>query len=152
MDLRYKLECVHGRIIYGRDFEGCPACEVIYTRAEIDAAIADAIAGNPMSVDEIRERYAHLLDPNVDTRTTPRYDSDDPWGDGLKEWLAEDIERVLLVKKLRTGGHTWRMVAEDCSEAWGLPYGSNQIWGMDLCRAAAELLGRTDGFDSDEAE
>jgi hypothetical protein len=36
---------------------------------------------------------------------------------------------------------TCRAVAEAASELWGSPYGSNQLYGEDLCAAAAQTLG-----------
>jgi hypothetical protein len=51
------------------------------------------------------------------------------------------------VQELRTAGSTWRHVAFTCSERWGLPYGPNQLWGQDLCREAAKVLGHDVGFD-----
>lgn len=36
---------------------------------------------------------------------------------------------------------SWRAVAQAASDLWGSDYGSNQIYGMDLCAVAAVLLG-----------
>lgn len=36
---------------------------------------------------------------------------------------------------------SWRAVAHAASELWGSAYGSNQIYGRDLCTAAALVLG-----------
>lgn len=36
---------------------------------------------------------------------------------------------------------SWRAVAQAASELWGSAYGSNQLYGEDLCAAAARLLG-----------
>jgi len=36
---------------------------------------------------------------------------------------------------------SWRAVAEAASDLWGSDYGSNQLYGEDLCTAAAQLLG-----------
>lgn len=36
---------------------------------------------------------------------------------------------------------SWRAIAQAASDTWGMPYGSNQLFGEDLCRAAAEALG-----------
>ncbi|MEU6070134.1 MULTISPECIES: hypothetical protein [Streptomyces] len=36
---------------------------------------------------------------------------------------------------------SWRAVAQAASELWGSEYGSNQIYGEDLCAAAAQVLG-----------
>ncbi|WP_241844631.1 hypothetical protein [Kitasatospora sp. CB01950] len=36
---------------------------------------------------------------------------------------------------------TWRAVAQAATDLWGSEWGSNQIYGRDLCVAAAELLG-----------
>jgi hypothetical protein len=42
---------------------------------------------------------------------------------------------------------SWRGVAEAASELWGSPYGSNQLYGEDLCAAAAEALGEDHSRD-----
>ncbi|MFG3256892.1 hypothetical protein [Streptomyces sp. NPDC048172] len=36
---------------------------------------------------------------------------------------------------------TWRAVARAASDLWGSAYGSNQIYGEDLCAVAATMLG-----------
>ncbi|MGW7442277.1 hypothetical protein [Kitasatospora sp. NPDC054795] len=36
---------------------------------------------------------------------------------------------------------TWRSVARAATDRWGSGYGSNQIYGRDLCVAAAKVLG-----------
>jgi outer membrane protein assembly factor BamD (BamD/ComL family) len=36
---------------------------------------------------------------------------------------------------------SWRAVAQAASELWGSAYGSNQLYGEDLCAAAAQVLG-----------
>jgi outer membrane protein assembly factor BamD (BamD/ComL family) len=38
-------------------------------------------------------------------------------------------------------GFSWRAVAQAASELWGSAYGSNQLYGEDLCAAAAQMLG-----------
>ncbi|MGW7579545.1 hypothetical protein ACWGKU_00750 [Kitasatospora sp. NPDC054768] len=35
----------------------------------------------------------------------------------------------------------WRSVARAATDLWGSEYGSNQIYGRDLCVAAAKVLG-----------
>ncbi|MYQ47860.1 hypothetical protein GTW40_22890 [Streptomyces sp. SID4985] len=37
--------------------------------------------------------------------------------------------------------YTWRAVAQAASDLWGSERGSNQLFGRDLCVAAARLLG-----------
>ncbi|MFG3045296.1 hypothetical protein ACGFZR_10255 [Streptomyces sp. NPDC048241] len=37
--------------------------------------------------------------------------------------------------------YSWRAVAQAACELWGSEQGSNQIFGRDLCVAAAKLLG-----------
>jgi len=37
--------------------------------------------------------------------------------------------------------YSWRAVAQAVSDRWGSEWGSNQLFGEDLCRAAAKLLG-----------
>ncbi|MFF0413128.1 hypothetical protein ACFYUY_22135 [Kitasatospora sp. NPDC004745] len=37
--------------------------------------------------------------------------------------------------------YSWRAVAEAASELWGSKWGSNQLFGADLCEAAARVLG-----------
>ncbi|MFF2747567.1 hypothetical protein ACFVVA_18700 [Kitasatospora sp. NPDC058048] len=36
---------------------------------------------------------------------------------------------------------SWRAVARAATDLWGSEYGSNQIYGRDLCVAAAKVLG-----------
>jgi hypothetical protein len=36
---------------------------------------------------------------------------------------------------------SWRAVAEAASDLWGFGWGSNQLFGEDLCAAAARVLG-----------
>ena len=51
-------------------------------------------------------------------------------------------ERAEFVRKLRIDeGYTFRAVAAACAEEWGATWGSNQLIGEELCRAAAETLG-----------
>ncbi len=37
--------------------------------------------------------------------------------------------------------YSWRAVTQAASDPWGSEYGSNQLYGQDLCFAAAKLLG-----------
>lgn len=37
--------------------------------------------------------------------------------------------------------YSWRAVAQAASDLWGSEWGSNQLFGEDLCVAAAKLLG-----------
>lgn len=37
--------------------------------------------------------------------------------------------------------YSWRGVAESATEEWGSEFGSNQLFGEELCRATAEALG-----------
>jgi len=51
-------------------------------------------------------------------------------------------ERAEFVPKCRIDeGYTFRAVAAACAKEWGANWGSNQLIGEDLCRAAAETLG-----------
>ncbi|MET9355753.1 hypothetical protein ABZY14_22635 [Streptomyces sp. NPDC006617] len=50
--------------------------------------------------------------------------------------MAAQIRRVALRR-----GLFWRAAARAASDLWGSPWGSNQLFGEDLCAAAAELLG-----------
>ncbi|MFE0098959.1 hypothetical protein [Streptomyces sp. NPDC059009] len=36
---------------------------------------------------------------------------------------------------------SWRSVAQAATDLWGSEWGSNQIYGRDLCVAAAKVLG-----------
>lgn len=36
---------------------------------------------------------------------------------------------------------SWRAVAQAASDLWGSGFGSNQLYGEDLCVAAAKVLG-----------
>ena len=56
-------------------------------------------------------------------------------------------ERAAAIRALRTSeeGCSWRGIAEECHHSWGSDASwdppSNQIAGMELCEAAAALLG-----------
>ncbi|WP_034266550.1 hypothetical protein [Actinospica robiniae] len=51
-------------------------------------------------------------------------------------------EMVAQIRQWRVDEEfSYRGVAESATELWGSPYGSNQLYGMDLCAAAAEALG-----------
>lgn len=36
---------------------------------------------------------------------------------------------------------SWRAVAQAATDLWGSAYGSNQLYGEDLCQVAAQVLG-----------
>jgi predicted RNA-binding protein with PIN domain len=55
----------------------------------------------------------------------------DVWGVAVTEDLARHI------RDLRVAGATWREIALDTSDRLG----QNQIFGRDLCRVSARLLG-----------
>jgi hypothetical protein len=44
-------------------------------------------------------------------------------------------------------GNTWRGVAYEASATWGSRFGSNQLYGRELCVAAATLLGEDPDAD-----
>jgi len=51
-------------------------------------------------------------------------------------------ERAEFVRKCRIDErYTFRAVAAACAKEWGANWGSDQLIGEDLCRAAAETLG-----------
>ena len=51
-------------------------------------------------------------------------------------------EMAALVRRWRVEEDmSWRGVAQAASDLWGSDFGSNQIYGMDLCAVAAEMLG-----------
>ena len=54
----------------------------------------------------------------------------------LTHEMAEQIRRWRVQEE-----YSWRGVAEAASELWGSPYGTNQLYGENLCAAAAEVLG-----------
>ena len=56
---------------------------------------------------------------------------------------AMTIEQAQDVRSLRCEGNgaTWRYIAHHCAEKWGGGWDSNQIAGMEICGAAARLLG-----------
>lgn len=41
--------------------------------------------------------------------------------------------------------YSWRAPARAASDLWGSEYGSNQLYGEDLCAAAAKMLGEDPG-------
>jgi hypothetical protein len=42
---------------------------------------------------------------------------------------------------------TWRGVAQAATDAWGSEWGSNQLFGEELCRVAATSLGEDPGSE-----
>lgn len=51
-------------------------------------------------------------------------------------------EKATQIRGWRVGAQlTWRDVAQEASDAWGLHHGSNQEFGQRLCKAAASVLG-----------
>jgi hypothetical protein len=58
------------------------------------------------------------------------------WGVGLTDNGAARVRQWRVDER-----HSWRGVAAAASEAWGLNHGSNQLFGRDLCNAAARRLG-----------
>lgn len=51
-------------------------------------------------------------------------------------------EMVAQIRRWRVEeDFTWRAVAEAASELWGSSYGSNQLYGENLCAAAAQAFG-----------
>ncbi|MFF0716949.1 hypothetical protein ACWEVM_24700 [Streptomyces bauhiniae] len=44
--------------------------------------------------------------------------------------------------------YSWRAVAQAACELWGFEWGSSQLFGRDLCAAAAKLLGETPSQES----
>lgn len=61
------------------------------------------------------------------------------WADGFENLTAD---QYVFIRKLRNEepNHSWRAVAEVCAEEWGGDWDSNQLAGMDLCRAAAKFF------------
>ncbi|MFI7009535.1 hypothetical protein [Streptomyces sp. NPDC050145] len=56
------------------------------------------------------------------------------------EHLTTEMARQIRAWRV-DGEYTWRAVAQAATERWGSAYGSNQLYGQDLCEAAARLLG-----------
>lgn len=51
-------------------------------------------------------------------------------------------ERAAQVRNWRVEHEmTWRAVAQAATDAWGSAHGSNQVFGEELCHAAAVMLG-----------
>lgn len=51
-------------------------------------------------------------------------------------------ERAAQVRSWRVKHEmTWCAVAQAATDAWGSDYGSRQLFGEELCRAAAVMLG-----------
>lgn len=51
-------------------------------------------------------------------------------------------ERAAQVRSWRVKqGMSWRAVAQAATDAWGSQHGSNQLFGQELCQAAATMLG-----------
>lgn len=60
----------------------------------------------------------------------------DVWGVHVTLDMASQIRQWRVDQD-----RTWRGVAAAASRAWGLTFGSNQLFGEELCNAAAKLLG-----------
>lgn len=64
---------------------------------------------------------------------------DGPPLDDVTKFMTQ--ERAEFVRKLRIDEQcTFRAIAAACSKEWAANWGSNQLIGEDLCRAAAETL------------
>ena len=62
---------------------------------------------------------------------------DDVWGVEMTRELAVKIRELRVADE----SLTWRGVAGNISAEFGLSCGTNQLFGRDLCNAAARLLG-----------
>ena len=67
------------------------------------------------------------------------------FAEGLRS--AMTVEQALVVEQLRSGGLTWRAVAEEFydrfpGELYGMELRGSQGAGMLLCKVAGTLLGR----------
>lgn len=52
------------------------------------------------------------------------------------------MEMAVQIRRWRVDeDFTWRAVAQAATGLWGSEYGSNQLFGEDLCVAAAKMLG-----------
>jgi hypothetical protein len=58
------------------------------------------------------------------------------WGVELTADRARQVRQWRIVPEC-----TWREVAALADEAWGTEWDGNQLYGHDLCRASAQLLG-----------
>lgn len=64
----------------------------------------------------------------------------DPMAIELAQYMTD--ERAAFVADLRvTREYTWRMISEECSRAWGKPWGARQDIGAALCGLASAFLG-----------
>lgn len=68
--------------------------------------------------------------------------------DSAEKQIADmTMEQAAFVRRLRCGdgedGYTWRAVAETCHLEWNGQWEppSNQLYGMAICKRAAELHG-----------
>lgn len=56
-------------------------------------------------------------------------------------WPNDNLteEQALFVRNLRCGNiqHSWRRIAEICSDKWNGNWGDNQLAGQDICKSAA---------------
>lgn len=78
--------------------------------------------------------------PNLPTSLTETEDGTVGQYFGVKIVMNED--RAKRVLRWRTQDHyTWREIAQHWSEFYGPDHGGNQLYGMDICDAAAEQLG-----------
>ncbi|WP_155372477.1 hypothetical protein [Catellatospora vulcania] len=61
---------------------------------------------------------------------------------GLVDPAALTLEQARQIRRWRVDEEaSWRGVAQAATELWGSEFGDNQLYGEDLCRAAALILG-----------
>lgn len=66
----------------------------------------------------------------------------------LEAWgltLTPEIARQ--VRTWRADDYTWRAIARSADETWGTSSRGNQLFGEDLCRESARLLGENPDAD-----
>jgi hypothetical protein len=65
---------------------------------------------------------------------------------GLVDPTTITLEMAAQIRAWRVDEeYTWRAVAAAATDRWGSDFGSNQLYGEDLCLVAAQMLGEDAG-------
>lgn len=61
---------------------------------------------------------------------------------GLVDPAIITVEMAVQIRTWRVDEErSWRSIASAASDLWGFDFGGNQLFGQDLCAAAAQVLG-----------
>lgn len=93
-------------------------------------AYEKALLRSPAYNDQSRAEAVELMRKHLDQ---PPFDDIDRF---LTPARAEQVRHLRIEQ-----GYTYRALAAACAESWGANWGSNQLVGEDLWRAATKMLG-----------